>query len=252
MDEVPAANTPGGTQKKSNTWLIVVIILLVISCLCTLVALGCGAAYFLLQNNDRPDLNQILPMEELSPAPQENSTAPMEPQSSATNEPLVEIPNLFGPELGDELRLEYCGFSFKPIVEYEKTDWGCIQTMSVPGAGESGPSVDLIGGPTEEKVADDFWTTSLNDMEGLTSMNESKIKVDGKTGVNYELQGTVDGVAVKSRFVGVTINPNQIFSLYAVAPIDRWDEVNTYFEAVMESVKFFTPVPRPTDTPGPP
>jgi hypothetical protein len=251
MDTYPAGNPPEDTPKKSNAWLIVFIVLIVISCLCSLMALGCGATYFLLQSNPLPDLNQILPMEESS-APQEKSTAPIEPQSSATNEPLVEIPNLFGPELGDELRLEYCGFSFKPIVEYEKTDWGCIQTMSVPGAGESGPSVDLVGGPTEETVSDDFWTTSLKDMEGLTSMNESKIKVDGKTGVSYELQGTLDGVAVKSRFVGVTINPNQIFSIYAVAPIDRWDEVNTYFEAVMKSVKFFTPVPRPTDTPEPP
>jgi len=251
MNTYPAGNTPEGTPKKSNTWLIAVIILIVISCLCALIALGCGATYFLLPNNELPGLSQILPMEESSPAPQENSTAPIEPQASATNEPLIEMPNLFGPELGEEIRLDYCGFSFRPIPEYEKTDWGCIQTMSVPGAGQSGPMVDLIGSPTEEKVADDFWTTALTDMEGLTSMNESKIKVDGKTGVSYELEGIVEGVAVKSRFVGVTINPNQIFSISAIAPTDKWDEVNTYLEAVMKSVKFFDPVPRPTETPGP-
>ncbi len=178
-------------------------------------------------------------MEESSPGPQENPTAPIEAQSSATGEPLIEMPNLFGPELGEEIILEYCGFSFKPIPEYEKTDWYCIQTMSAPGAGESGPLVDVIGAATEEEVPDDFWTTALADMEGLTSMSESKIKVDGKTGVSYELEGIVDGVAVKSRLVGVTINPMQIFSISAIAPIDKWDEVNTYLEAVMKSVKFF-------------
>ncbi len=241
-------NTPA--PKKSNkVWIIVVIVLVVLCCLCVVVGVGGYAGFQLLQNSG----TGFGEMFESNPSGSGEFNEPQEEMSPGSEvspqEPLIELPNLFGVEMGDEVRCEPCGFSYKKVPGYTFiNDWEVITTMTAPGADDrTGPVIILIGGTPSEGLTLDDLIKAMKDTE-LTYSNQKNVKVKGVSAVSLDASGTLEGVEVKGRSVGGLVKPNQIFTITAFAPADKWEELRPYFEAVLDSISFFEPVPVPTET----
>ncbi len=238
-------NTPA--PKKSNKiWIIVVVVVIVLCCLCAAVAIGGFTSYKLIQGSN----TGIGDMFGINPSESESTQGETSPGSEVSpQQPLVQLPNLFGTELGDEVRCEPCGFSFKKVPGYEfENDWEVINTMTAPGADEKiGPIILLIGGVPNEGLTLDGLIKAMEDTP-LTYSNQKNIKVNGVNAVSLDADGTIDGMAIKGRSVGALVTPNQIFTITAFAPADKWEDLRPYFEAVLNSVSFFEPVPVPTET----
>lgn len=247
MDTTPA------TQKNKKIWIIVIIAIVVLGCLCIVLAAGGGAAYLLLRGKNGSGETILSPLAENPSSPSDDQPVPSVPQSKPTDKPVFELPEILGPKLGDEIRAEYCGFSFKQIPEYDYTEFGCFLSMLEPGATDSGPAITIFGGKTNEEMTEDDVIAKLKETESEDNafLNQTKVKIDGKSGYSFEIEQTMDGVAVKGRVVSVLVNPNQLFTIIGVAPVDKWEDLNTYFNAIIKSVKFFDPVPQPTETPSP-
>ena len=61
-----------------------------------------------------------------SPAQAPAGQAPVQP-------PLLQLPNLSSVQLGDEVRNERCGYSFRKIPDYQLDQTAGIDTMTPPG-----------------------------------------------------------------------------------------------------------------------
>ena len=243
---------PAPAPKKSNkTLIIVVIIVMFLCCLCTTLIIGGYYGYGYLQKNnigigDAFESNPTIPTEN-------NSGEPAAPEN-APEKPELQLPNLFGVALGDEVRCESCGFSFKKIPGYDYDDTWNIFTMSVPGADVStGPVVVLVGGLNSNGMTLDEFKTLMASSEGdeITFTDQKNIRVGGVDGFSFNVETTEEGIAVKGRVVGALVTPNQVFAITGMAPTDKWAELSPYFDAVMKSVAFFEPVPEPTATVAP-
>jgi hypothetical protein len=240
-------NTPA--PKKSNkVWIIVVIVLVVLCCLCVVVGVG-GYAGFQLLKSSGTGFGEMF---ESNPSGQSSTGGDADDQMQVKTvipQPLVELPSLFGVELGDEMRCEPCGFSYKKVPGYTfNNDWEVLITMTAPGADENiGPLILLAGGVPDEGFTQDGLIKAMKDTP-LTYSNQKNVKVDGVSAVSLDASGTLEGVEVKGRSVGALVTPKQMFTIAAFAPADKWEELRPYFEAVLDSISFFEPVPTPTET----
>lgn len=240
-------NTPA--PKKSNKiWIIVVIVLVALCCLCVVVGVSGYAGFQLLQSSG----TGFGEMFESNPSEQGSTGGDADDQmqaSTAIPQPVIQLPSLFGVELGDEERCEPCGFSYKKVPGYTFiNDWEVITTMTAPGADDrTGPVIILIGGAPSEGLTLDDLIKAMKDTE-LTYSNQKNIKVKGVSAVSLDASGMMEGVEVKGRSVGGLVTPKQIFTITAFAPADKWEELRPYFEAVLDSLSFFEPVPAPTET----
>jgi hypothetical protein len=246
---------PDPSPKKSKKlWIIILIVVVVIGCCCLLVAVG-GAGFYLLRSSNGGIINSFQLPSGIDPVlpqnnPQSDSGSPqptVQPSIVAENptqEPLIQLPNLFGVTLGDEARCDLCGFSFKKIPDYEYSDNWIFQQMLAPGADEqTGPVVVLMGGRTDQPLSKDEIIQKLKENEtGVTFSNQRTIKVGGYEAISFDIEGTVNGTATKGRAVVSGVNSKQLFMMLGLAPTDQWEKVNPYFEAVMNSVSFFDPV----------
>jgi nitrate reductase NapE component len=240
-------NTPA--PKKSNkVWIIVVIVLVVLCCLCAVVVVGGFGGYQFLRSSG----TGIGDMFESNPSGQTSTGGDSDDQMQASTDipaPSIQLPNLFGVELGDEMRCEPCGFSYKKVPGYTfNNDWEVLITMTAPGADEKiGPLILLAGGVPDEGFTQDGLVKAMKDTP-LTYSNQKSIKVDGVSAVSLDASGTLEGVEIKGRSVGALVTPKQMFTIAAFAPADKWEELRPYFEAVLDSISFFEPVPAPTET----
>jgi hypothetical protein len=218
--------------KKSNkVWLIVIVVVVLFCCVCMCLVAAGGAALYKFRGENRSSNS-----EELQP-------------NSTDAAPFFELPSLGGVELGHEIRAQYCGFSFKQIPEYEYTPLGCVMSISAPGVGDEGPYIALIGGTTDKEMTREEWSAEFLLTDEGEQIEQFKIKVDGKEGIGFDTEDTQNGIAVKGRVVSVYINSNQVFTIIGVTPADQWNEFKPKYEAVLKSVRFFTPEPKPTPTP---
>jgi hypothetical protein len=256
MSSLPTEQAAPAPKKSRKIWIIVVIALVILCCLCVVLIFAGFAGFKLFQGSSTGfgDMLGIIPpgsesIQEATTEPLNESTQSSPDLEKTPQGPIVQIPNLFGVELGDVVRCEPCGFSFKKVPGYEYTkDWDVIITMLAPGADEKiGPIIMLIGGVPNEGLTLDGLMKAMKDT-GLNYSNEKNIKVDGVSAVSFDAEDTIDGVAIKGRSVGALVTPNQIFTITAFAPADKWEELRPYFEAVLNSVSFFEPVPVPTET----
>jgi nitrate reductase NapE component len=189
-------NTPA--PKKSNkVWIIVVIVLVVLCCLCAVVVVGGFGGYQFLRSSG----TGIGDMFESNPSGQTSTGGDSDDQMQASTDipaPSIQLPNLFGVELGDEMRCEPCGFSYKKVPGYTfNNDWEVLITMTAPGADEKiGPLILLAGGVPDEGFTQDGLIKAMKDTP-LTYSNQKNIKVDGVSAVSLDASGTLEGVEIK-------------------------------------------------------
>lgn len=250
MNSLPIQQAVPTPKKANKSWFIVVLILLILCCLCLII--GMGAGYFFIQNSDK-DISINFGN---NSSPEENSQdESTEPEQKSTQKPLIQIPNLSGVKLGDEVRFENCGFSFKKVPDFqynssEMEGWGFCSSPSMiaPGGDNKvGPIIIMIddAGENGQTKYDEMIEKYKNDDSVIS---QKTTKIGGVEGISISGETTSDNITIKSQTVFALVSPNQFFQIIALAPSEKWEELLPYYDAVMESISFFEPVQ--SSTPG--
>jgi hypothetical protein len=179
---------------------------------------------------------------------------------SPVQPPVLQIPNLSGVTLGDVVRDEGCGYTFRKIPGYTLSGtpgWG--YTMTAPGAkSDTGPAIDIfcVGSISTARTNDDVIkmleadNSSTPEANPIIYSNQRNVTIGGVNAVSLDSTATTpDGIAVKGQAILAMVTPYREFAIVAEAPSDKWDETHPYFEAVVNSVTFFEPTTTPTTNP---
>lgn len=134
------------------------------------------------------------------------------------------------------------GYMFKQLEGYELGESFGITSLLPPGADpETGPMIAMFGGGVEEEKDNETLLESMKvSMPEGDFSKEKKIKVDGKTGLEIEIEDTGDKDVV-GRMIVVMVTPNQEFVLLGAAPMDEWKQVNKDIDKLLKTIGFFTP-----------
>ena len=170
--------------------------------------------------------------------------------------PVIQIPNLSGVKLGDEVRNEGCGYSFRKIpgYKYDQTP-GWSEEMTAPGAtSETGPIIFFMCGTRATASTNDDLVKGLTANTSVTNpntySNQKNVKIGGVNAVSLDAAGNeIGGITAKGRVIVAMVTPYRVFTMIGMAPSDKWEETRPYFEAVMNSISFFEPTITPTANP---
>ena len=179
---------------------------------------------------------------------------------SPVQPPVLQIPNLSGVTLGDIVRDEGCGYTFRKIPGYTLSGtpgWG--YWMAAPGAkSDTGPAIDIfcVGNMGTPRTNDDVIkmleadNSSTPEANPIIYSNQRNVTIGGVNAVSLDSAATSpDGITIKGQAIFAMVTPYREFSIVAEAPSDKWDETHTYFEAVVNSASFFEPTITPTTNP---
>ncbi len=150
-----------------------------------------------------------------------------------------------GPKLGETIRSDAGGYELQRVSDYELEEmWGMVMMMPDDAQEEVGPFIFVYGELVEEdKSAQDI----LNEMQADASQGEfskpKKTKVGGVEGLLAEFSGEEDGQALKGKVFVAVPYPKQEFYMTALAPEERWKELEPVFNAVLKSLSFFEAEP---------
>ena len=115
--------------------------------------------------------------------------------------------------------------------------------MEAPDADpELGPAVMLIGAAAEEsQTSEELYDESVGDLEAGIEVSEPReITVGGLPGLIADVSGDFEGQEMNGQAVFVAVSPTQHFTMFGVAPGERWDgELAPLFDAVLASISFF-------------
>jgi len=150
--------------------------------------------------------------------------------------------------LGDRVRSEEGGFSFKSISGYQVDTFFNFISIEPPQAdAELGPLILLVGDFGEERTAlnevfDEFVEEYGNQSDFLVS-DRRQVTVAGAQGYAADFLGeTQSGETIGGRITLVVVSENQQFTMFGFAQIDRWkNEFNALYDDVLSSVEFFEP-----------
>jgi hypothetical protein len=245
MNSLPIQQ-PVPTIKKSNKiWIIVVIILLVLCCLCSLQNSDKDISINFGNNSSQAENSAVSPTEES----QEKSSQTSPKSAEATQKPLIQLPDLSGVKLGDEVRIENCGFSFTKVPDFqynsnEMEGWGFCSSPSMiaPGGDNKvGPIIIMIddAGENGQTKYDEMVEKYKNDD---TVISQKPTKIGGVNGISVVGETKSGNTTIKSLTVFALVTPTQFFQIIALAPSEKWADLVPYYESVMKSVSFFEPV----------
>ncbi|MEI8131090.1 MAG: hypothetical protein WCG34_01565 [Leptolinea sp.] len=246
MNELPVQPVTPAPKKSKKIWIIAVVVLLILCCLCSLI--GAGVGYYFIQNDDK-DIsfdfgnNSSAENSEEAPAePQEKSTQTAPKPAKPTQKPLIQLPNLSGIKLGDEVRFEKCGYSFKKVPDYKYSGEDCFPTMFMTGTEESlPPNIQLSSTVKNGQTVYDAQVKFFEENKDVTIISQNKIKIDGVEGNSWEVNQKVGDITYRIRSILIMVTPNQFFQISALSSPEKWDELLPYYEAVVKSVSFFEP-----------
>jgi hypothetical protein len=155
--------------------------------------------------------------------------------------------------LGEEMRNEPGGYSFRPLAAFVVEETGGRVIMNADGGDpEYGPAVIIIGGPNEgHNSAEELFDSLLKDADESQLSNRREITVGGVPGIAVDVKSQQGGtVEVTSRIVVALGNANQQFTMFGFAPTEQWDELDPPFEEVLASIRFFEPATASTPVPA--
>ena len=173
---------------------------------------------------------------------------PFEDIEEVWEEPIETAP-AENPYLG-EVYYPFAGdYSFRKIVDYDfNDDFGWI-TMAKPGVTSyAGPLIniasDIFDGPmtTEDLVA---MVTDDPDQPSTRYFAPVPYVLDGHQGLMTDFDGMEGNVLVQGRMFSLMLTPYKWFSVYAVAPLTQWVDLEPRFEALLESIEFSTEAAEP-------
>lgn len=160
-------------------------------------------------------------------------------ESAATTPPETEA------GLGEELRSEMGGFAFQTIPGYTVEEFFGFTSMEAPDADpDTGPTIMLIGAVVEESsTSEQLYDEFVSDLEAGVEVSEPReVIVGGVPGLAVDVSGTEGGQDFAARIVLVAVSPTQNFTMFGMAPPERWDgELAPLFDAVLDSISFFEP-----------
>lgn len=138
------------------------------------------------------------------------------------------------------------GFQFTPIQGWQvNCSIGIIQ-MAAPSADTMyGPAFLIMTGDNpDEMTTDEAFDKFKNESTAAELGKPKKVKVGGFPALQAEMTSTQGDITVKSLVVTSMLTAKRQFTMMAMAPENRWDEeVEPYFDDVLKSIKFITPVP---------
>ena len=106
--------------------------------------------------------------------------------------------------------------------------------------------VAVMGSINEESMdLEQLYAETASDFdEGIEISDRWDVLVDGLPGLAFDLSGTEDDIEMAGRIIIVAVTPEHGVQIIGAAPIERWEaEIEPLFEAVVDSVSFFEPVP---------
>ncbi|MDR3575999.1 MAG: hypothetical protein P4L50_19210 [Anaerolineaceae bacterium] len=151
-------------------------------------------------------------------------------------------------KMGAVVHCDECGFSFKQIPGYKLSTFGMIEDLAPDGADpDAGPDIQMIGGQAKLGLTESVFLGSItglqNDKSGFTLSPQRNVLVGGQKAASFDVTYTINNIQVKGRRYGVLIPNKQILMFFAVGPVDQWDKMLPYVEALKDSITFFDPTP---------
>ncbi len=143
------------------------------------------------------------------------------------------------------------GYAFLPIAGWETEAFLGLASMQPPAADErTGPGILLVGGQHNraldldqayESLTAEFRDQTFGDLS-LETPEEASLA--GYPARAAELRGLEGETAMAGRLLVVLVSPVQSFFAFGFATQEAWDnEVGAIFEALLDTVTFFDPLP---------
>ncbi len=175
-----------------------------------------------------------------TPDPSPTSSPTLAPTALPTTIPEITV------TLGEALALEHAGFSYQPVVGYQKTYRPGIAVLS---SDDEEIFLAIGGGLIPEEITveeglEGFLRAVAATMEDFTTAEPFPTVVGGVDGLAVEVQGHLYGNEIQGRITYAILNNLQFFCAFGNAPEERWQaEGVVVFEALTDSVSFFDPTP---------
>ena len=147
--------------------------------------------------------------------------------------------------LGETYQSDQGGFILQKVTEYEFEETFGMVLMKAPGADpDVGPFIMVYGGLMEEDLNSQDILDEMQTQAGDMKFNSTKkTKVDGIEGLLVEFSGIEEDQVVKGKLFVVAPRPLQEFYIVAIAPEERWKELEPTFNLVLKSVSFIDAQP---------
>ena len=147
--------------------------------------------------------------------------------------------------LGETYQSDQGGFILQKVTEYEFEETFGMVLMKAPGADpDVGPFIMVYGGLVEEDLNSQDILDEMQTQAGDMKFNSTKkTKVDGIEGLLVEFSGIEEDQVVKGKLFVVAPRPLQEFYIVAIAPEERWKELEPTFNLVLKSVSFIDAQP---------
>lgn len=187
---------------------------------------------------------------------EEPAPAPVRTETVSTNEGEQAVPSSVRTRLGEEMRLEGEGFSYRPVIGYNLVNEDGAVSMEAPDAGvNTGPGFFLTGGTPEEFNAAGDASSMAMEILGTyvgamvpeqDNFVDSPRKIARQQAVGMEVDYAVFGDATAARRGRITVlvkDDAQVFIMVGQSPPKLWDtEFRTLYKEVLGEVRFFEPV----------
>lgn len=178
-------------------------------------------------------------------------TAPTVPLSTAAPAPTSLPPTAVppakpaGPKMGPAQRSDPGGYEIETIPGYTvMSDSGSTMLVAADGDPSRGPAV-LTAGMVEPTLAGmsiaDVAAMLAGDMAFTQTEPVDVTTASGVKGITKDLSGIAENDGTQGRLAVLMPTSTQVVMMMAVAPIERWGELEPYFNAMLVSIKTFAP-----------
>ena len=165
--------------------------------------------------------------------------------------------------LAEEVRSETGGYSFTKPSDYEvlslMSDFSIIDLELIGKDWETsevgeGPHIQLNGFANSNNWTLEKFAEHGNNVVKVhytaTSSATQEAYVAGLKGIAYDYEYELpDAGLIRYRDIYVMVNQDQLFNINCFSPVAAWDKTLADFNAIINSITFFEPVPSPTNIP---
>jgi len=142
--------------------------------------------------------------------------------------------------LGETFQSESGGFSLQKVPEYKFEEvLGMVIMMPSDAQQDVGPFIMAYGDlMDEEKTTQDILAEMQAQTNNAQFDDPKETEVGGVKGLLVAFSGDEDGQALKGKVFVAAPYPKQEFYMTALAPEDRWEELEPLYDAVLNSITF--------------
>jgi len=194
-----------------------------------------------------------------APAPPADTPSPVAEQPSETTPTETATPGGAGDtvQLGQERRVEEAGFSFRPPGDYALEFAGVSVTLSAAERSPASGSVMLLRADVAAELLPEsadslgeafaLFVAAYAAERDLVANEAEAVRVGGEAALGADLADAGDGAGFAGRAVMTEPAQDRLFIMVGLAPVEAWQaQGSADFDAVLDSVAFFTPRATPT------